>query len=59
VNRKLITILGDTLETQMWKVKSTNGVDEIIFQTIVKEDGRVALYVQVTDNPNPIRISIY
>jgi len=34
---------GDTLETRMWKVSSGNGVDEIIFQTIVKEDGRVAL----------------
>jgi len=28
---------------RMWKVGSKNGVDEIIFQTIVQSDGRVAL----------------
>ncbi|OCK75610.1 Thioesterase/thiol ester dehydrase-isomerase [Lepidopterella palustris CBS 459.81] len=34
---------GDALETRMWKVASKNGVDEIIFQTVVQSDGRVAL----------------
>ncbi|KAF2264439.1 Thioesterase/thiol ester dehydrase-isomerase [Lojkania enalia] len=34
---------GDALETRMWKVGERHGVDEIIFQTVVKEDGRIAL----------------
>ncbi|ORY09235.1 HotDog domain-containing protein [Clohesyomyces aquaticus] len=34
---------GDALETRMWKVGSKNGVDEIIFQTVVQRDGRLAL----------------
>ncbi|KAF2192401.1 Thioesterase/thiol ester dehydrase-isomerase [Zopfia rhizophila CBS 207.26] len=34
---------GDTLETRMWKLGSKDGLDEIIFQTIVQSDGRVAL----------------
>jgi acyl dehydratase len=34
---------GDALETRMWKVGERDGVEEIIFQTIVQSDGRVAL----------------
>ncbi|KAF2651225.1 Thioesterase/thiol ester dehydrase-isomerase [Lophiostoma macrostomum CBS 122681] len=34
---------GDALETRMWKVGEKNGVDEVIFQTVVQSDGRLAL----------------
>jgi len=34
---------GDALETRMWKVGSKDGANEIIFQTIVQSDGRIAL----------------
>ena len=34
---------GDGLETKMWKVAEKNGFDDIIFQTIVKNNGRIVL----------------
>jgi len=34
---------GDGLETKMWKVAEKNGCDDIIFQTVVIHDGRIAL----------------
>ncbi|KAI1332319.1 Thioesterase/thiol ester dehydrase-isomerase [Xylariaceae sp. FL0255] len=34
---------GDELETRIWKVGSEGGVDNYVFETIVKGDGRVAL----------------
>ena len=40
---KSVVYPGDELETRMWKVGSTNGCDDYIFETIVKGDGRVAL----------------
>lgn len=40
---KSVVYPGDTLETRMWVVGSEGGVDDVVFETIVKEDGRVAL----------------
>lgn len=34
---------GDTLETRMWKTETRDGYDDIVFQTVVRDDGRVAL----------------
>ncbi|KAF2110318.1 HotDog domain-containing protein [Lophiotrema nucula] len=34
---------GDALETRMWKVGEKDGLDQIVFQTVVQEDGRVVL----------------
>lgn len=34
---------GETLETTMWKMAGIDGTTKIIFQTIVQEDGRIAL----------------
>lgn len=38
---------GDCLETRIWKAGTKDGMDEIIFQTIVQSDQRVALSVVV------------
>ncbi|EQB56676.1 hypothetical protein CGLO_03296 [Colletotrichum gloeosporioides Cg-14] len=40
---KSVVYPGDTLETRMWVVKTEGGMDDVIFETVVKEDGRVAL----------------
>ncbi|KAF2837364.1 hypothetical protein M501DRAFT_938010 [Patellaria atrata CBS 101060] len=40
---KSVVYPGDILETRMWKVAVKDGFDEIFFETVVKEDGRVAL----------------
>ncbi|KAJ0144998.1 Peroxisomal hydratase-dehydrogenase-epimerase [Colletotrichum tanaceti] len=40
---KSVVYPGDTLETRMWVVKSQGGVDDVVFETVVKDDGRVAL----------------
>ncbi|KAF6806023.1 peroxisomal multifunctional enzyme [Colletotrichum sojae] len=40
---KSVVYPGDTLETRMWVVGSEGGVDDVVFETVVKEDGRVAL----------------
>jgi acyl dehydratase len=40
---KSVVYPGDVLETRMWKVSGKDGFDEIIFETIVQSDGRVAL----------------
>ncbi|KAF9874247.1 peroxisomal dehydratase [Colletotrichum karsti] len=40
---KSVVYPGDTLETRMWVVKTEGGVDDVVFETVVKEDGRVAL----------------
>ncbi|OTA68426.1 hypothetical protein K449DRAFT_386727 [Hypoxylon sp. EC38] len=40
---KSIVYPDDELETRMWIVKSEGGFDHIVFETIVKDDGRVAL----------------
>ncbi|KAF4982859.1 hypothetical protein FZEAL_1609 [Fusarium zealandicum] len=40
---KSVVYPGDELETRMWVVGSSNGVDDVLFETIVKGDGRVAL----------------
>jgi acyl dehydratase len=34
---------GDALETRMWRVGERDGVEEVVFQTVVKGDGRLAL----------------
>lgn len=34
---------GETLETRMWKTGGTNGTTKVVFQTIVQDDGRIAL----------------
>ncbi|KAJ4320395.1 hypothetical protein N0V84_005889 [Fusarium piperis] len=34
---------GDELETRMWIVGSSDGADDVLFETVVKGDGRVAL----------------
>lgn len=40
---KSVVYPGDVLETRMWKVGSKDGFDNIVFETVVKGDGRVAL----------------
>ena len=40
---KNVVYPGDALETRMWKTPEKDGFDEIIFETIVQSDGRVAL----------------
>lgn len=40
---KSVVYPGDLLETRMWIVGSNSGVDDVIFETIVKGDGRLAL----------------
>jgi len=40
---KSVVYPGDTLETRMWIVRSEGGVADVVFETVVKEDGRVAL----------------
>ncbi|KAH8650074.1 HotDog domain-containing protein [Xylariales sp. PMI_506] len=40
---KSVVYPGDELETRMWVVGSEDGCDNILFETIVKGDGRVAL----------------
>jgi peroxisomal enoyl-CoA hydratase 2 len=40
---KSVVYPGDELETRMWVVGSDRGYDDVVFETIVKEDGRVAL----------------
>ncbi|EEU39805.1 uncharacterized protein NECHADRAFT_39459 [Fusarium vanettenii 77-13-4] len=34
---------GDELETRMWIVGTSDGADDVLFETVVKGDGRVAL----------------
>ncbi|KAK2043430.1 Thioesterase/thiol ester dehydrase-isomerase [Colletotrichum somersetense] len=40
---KNVVYPGDTLETRMWVGQSEEGVDNVVFETVVKKDGRVAL----------------
>ncbi|KAI2604169.1 HotDog domain-containing protein [Hypoxylon fragiforme] len=40
---KSVVYPGDELETRMWVVRSEEGHDHVVFETIVKGDGRVAL----------------
>jgi len=41
---KSVVYPGDVLETRMWKAGiDRNGVENVVFETIVKGDGRVAL----------------
>lgn len=40
---KSVVYPGETLETRMWKVGVEKGCDVIMFETVVREDGRVAL----------------
>lgn len=40
---KSVVYPGDILETRMWKKSSHAGLEHIIFETVVKGDGRVAL----------------
>lgn len=40
---KSVVYPGEELETRMWVVGSTDGVDDVVFETVVKGDGRVAL----------------
>jgi peroxisomal enoyl-CoA hydratase 2 len=40
---KNVVYPGDALETKMWKTAEKDGCDEVIFETIVQSDGRVAL----------------
>lgn len=40
---KSVVYPGDELETKMWVVNSTGGVQEVVFETTVKRDGRTAL----------------
>ncbi|KAH0442489.1 peroxisomal dehydratase [Colletotrichum camelliae] len=49
---KSVVYPGDTLETRMWVVKTEGGMDDVVFETVVKEDGRVALsngYAQIAN----------
>ncbi|KAF7544150.1 hypothetical protein G7Z17_g10192 [Cylindrodendrum hubeiense] len=50
---KSVVYPGDELETRMWVVGSKGGVDDVMFETIVKGDGRVALsngYAQIAQS---------
>jgi peroxisomal enoyl-CoA hydratase 2 len=52
---KSVVYPGDALETRMWKVSQKDGFDEIIFETIVQSDGRVALsngFSRITSTPS-------
>lgn len=40
---KNVVYPGDELETKMWVVRTAEGSQEVVFETIVKGDGRVAL----------------
>ncbi|KAF3349932.1 RNA polymerase II-associated protein RBA50, partial [Verticillium dahliae VDG2] len=40
---KSVVYPGDTLVTRMWRVGNEGNFDLILFETVVKEDGRVAL----------------
>jgi acyl dehydratase len=40
---KSVVYPGDELETRMWKVGVEDGCDKVVFETVVKGDGRVAL----------------
>lgn len=40
---KSVVYPGDELVTNMWLVGSHGGVDDVVFETIVKADGRIAL----------------
>ncbi|KAG7109280.1 dehydratase NIT22 like protein [Verticillium longisporum] len=40
---KSVVYPGDTLVTRMWRVGNEGNFDLIVFETVVKEDGRVAL----------------
>ncbi|KAM0327093.1 hypothetical protein ACHAQA_006220 [Verticillium albo-atrum] len=40
---KSVVYPGDTLKTRMWQVGSEGNVDLFVFETVVQEDGRVAL----------------
>ncbi|KAL2212981.1 Thioesterase/thiol ester dehydrase-isomerase [Sarocladium strictum] len=40
---KSVVYPGDELETRMWVVGSSDGCDDVVFETVVKGDGRVAL----------------
>ncbi|KAL0940045.1 peroxisomal multifunctional enzyme [Colletotrichum truncatum] len=40
---KSVVYPGDTLETRMWVVKNAGGIDHVVFETAVQEDGRIAL----------------
>lgn len=44
---KSVVYPGDTLVTKMWKVGVEDGCDMIHFETLVQEDGRVALCVAI------------
>lgn len=47
---KSVVYPGDELETRMWVVGSSNSVDEVLFETVVKGNRRVALsngYAQI------------
>ena len=46
---KSVVYPGDTLVTRMWKVGVEDGCDKIHFETVVQEDGRVALCVAFPD----------
>jgi acyl dehydratase len=40
---KSVVYPGDELETRIWRVGTKDGCDEYVFETTVKDDGRVAL----------------
>lgn len=40
---KSVVYPGDELETRMWIAGTDHGIDDVLFETIVKADGRVAL----------------
>ncbi|OHF04278.1 peroxisomal multifunctional enzyme [Colletotrichum orchidophilum] len=40
---KSVVYPGETLETRMWVVKSGGGMDDVVFETVVQDDGRIAL----------------
>jgi peroxisomal enoyl-CoA hydratase 2 len=40
---KSVVYPGDELQTRMWRTGSSGGCDDIVFETIVTGDGRVAL----------------
>ncbi|OLN91687.1 putative enoyl-CoA hydratase 2 [Colletotrichum chlorophyti] len=54
---KNVVYPGETLETRMWIVGNERGFDSIVFETVVKEDGRVALsngYAEICQKKNKL-----
>lgn len=54
---KSVVYPGDELETRIWVTNVHEGVQDVVFETIVKSDGRAALsngYAQITKEGNKL-----